>query len=60
MRNKKAYPSQEIDLSVTDQFGGSCFYEKGMDLRDYFAAKAMQSMLTALFMENTKKIHLNY
>jgi len=57
MRNIKAYPSKRIDSSVTDQFGGTCFkdYEKGMDLRDYFAAKAMQSMLTALFMENTKK-----
>ena len=51
MINKKAYPSQGFD------FNGN--QHSGMDLRDYFAAKAMQSMLTALFKENIKKIHLN-
>ena len=46
-----------INQILTDQFGGTCFkdYEKGMDLRDYFAAKAMQSMITAFYMENTRE-----
>ena len=47
MRNIKAYPSQGFDIN------GNRY--SGMDLRDYFAAKAMQSMLTALYMEDTKK-----
>ena len=57
MKNKKAYPSQELDFSETIIQGKTIYgnQHSGMDLRDYFAAKAMQSMLTALFMENTKK-----
>jgi len=47
MSNKKAYPSQEID------FNGN--QHSGMDLRDYFAAKAMQSMITAFYMEDTRE-----
>ena len=57
MNNKKAYPSQEIDFSETIIQGKTIYgnQHSGMDLRDYFAAKAMQSMLTALFKENIKK-----
>jgi len=57
MKNTKAYPSQEIDFSETIIQGKTIYGNQysGMDLRDYFAAKAMQSMLTALYMEDTKK-----
>ena len=36
----KAYP-----LVYKDQYSGEQKIEQGMDLRDYFAAKAMQTML---------------
>ena len=57
MRNKKAYPSQEIDFSETIIQGKTIYgnQHSGMDLRDYFAAKAMQSMITAFYMENTRE-----
>jgi len=45
MNNTKAYPSKGFDIN------GNRY--SGMDLRDYFAAKAMQSMITASYMENT-------
>jgi len=47
MNNKKAYPSQELD------FNGNL--NLGMDLRDYFAAKAMQSMLNAFYNDEAKE-----
>ena len=48
MNYEKAYPSQEIDFRETI-IQGKTIYENqhlGMDLRDYFAAKAMQSLIT--------------
>ena len=36
MNNKKAYPSQEIDFNGNQHLG--------MDLRDYFAAKALEGI----------------
>ena len=47
MNYKKAYPSQEFDFNGNQHLG--------MDLRDYFAAKAMQSMITAFYMEDTRE-----
>jgi len=47
MNNKKAYPSQEIDFNGNQHLG--------MDLRDYFAAKAMQSMITEFYREDAKE-----
>ena len=57
MNDTKAYPSNEFDLSTSSKLGGTCFknHEQGMDLRDYFAAKAMQSMITTLYSEDTKE-----
>jgi len=57
MNNKKAYPSQEIDFSETIIQGKTIYgnQHSGMDLRDYFAAKAMQSMITAFYMEDTRE-----
>jgi len=57
MSNKKAYPSKEIDLSESQIQGRQIVYDQhsGMDLRDYFAAKAMQSMLTAFYMEEARE-----
>jgi len=57
MRNKKAYPSQEIDFSETIIQGKTIYgnQHSGMDLRDYFAAKAMQSMITAFYMEEARE-----
>ena len=40
-------PEEKID------FNGN--QHSGMDLRDYFAAKAMQSMITAFYKKNTKE-----
>ena len=50
MSNIKAYPSQEIDFRETI-IQGKTIYENqhlGMDLRDYFAAKAMQGISSTL------------
>jgi len=46
MNNKKAYPSQEIDFSETTIQGKTIYEDQdsGMDLRDYFAAKALQGI----------------
>ena len=57
MKNTKAYPSQEIDFSETIIQGKTIYgnQHSGMDLRDYFAAKAMQSMITAFYMEDTRE-----
>jgi len=57
MSNTKAYPSKEIDLSESQIHGRQIVYDQhsGMDLRDYFAAKAMQSMITAFYMEDTRE-----
>jgi len=57
MNNKKAYPSQEIDFSETIIQGKTIYNNQhsGMDLRDYFAAKAMQSMITAFYKEDAKE-----
>jgi len=57
MSNVKAYPSQEIDFRETI-IQGKTIYENqnlGMDLRDYFAAKAMQSMLNEFYQGKSKK-----
>ena len=52
MSNTKAYPSKEIDLSESQIHGRQIVYDQhsGMDLRDYFAAKAMQGIF-----ENNEK-----
>jgi len=57
MKNTKAYPSKEIDLSESQIHGRQivCDQHSGMDLRDYFAAKAMQSMITAFYREDKKE-----
>jgi len=57
MSNTKAYPSKEIDLSESQIHGRQIVYDQhsGMDLRDYFAAKAMQSMITAFYMEEARE-----
>ena len=39
----KAFPSNP---DYIDQYGNNKHVEDGMDLRDYFAAKAMQGMLS--------------
>jgi len=54
MNHEKAYPSQEIDFNETI-IQGKTIYENqhlGMDLRDYFAAKAMQSLILIIHSEN--------
>ena len=50
MSNTKAYPSQEIDFSETIIQGKTIYgnQHSGMDLRDYFAAKAMQGISSTL------------
>ena len=57
MSNKKAYPSQEIDFSETIIQGKTIYGNQhlGMDLRDYFAAKAMQSIVSAFYINNKKE-----
>jgi len=57
MSNTKAYPSKEIDFSETIIQGKTIYgnQHSGMDLRDYFAAKAMQSMITAFYMEEARE-----
>ena len=52
MSNTKAYPSKEIDFSETIIQGKTIYgnQHSGMDLRDYFAAKAMQGIF-----ENNEK-----
>jgi len=57
MNNRKAYPSQEIDFNETIIQGKTIYgYQNlGMDLRDYFAAKAMQSILNAFYNDEAKE-----
>ena len=52
MKNTKAFPSKEFDLNISKSLGGTCFknHEQGMDLRDYFAAKAMQGMVSSFYL----------
>jgi len=47
MRNKKAYPSKEIDFTTTIIKGYTVYRSQnsGMDLRDYFAGKIIQSFI---------------
>lgn len=43
----KAYPNLQIVVSDMGQVRAVTQSDSGMDLRDYFAAKAMQALLTA-------------
>jgi uncharacterized protein YaiE (UPF0345 family) len=44
----KAFPSEN-----NEYFDGRSFKQNGMDLRDYFAAKAMQGLLATISYEHS-------
>lgn len=48
MTNQKAFPSKEIDFteSQMQQRTVYCGKDFGMDLRDYFAARSMQALIS--------------
>lgn len=45
----KAFPNKKIDNHGYD------VYSTGMDLRDYYAAKAMQGLMSTAFNENVSR-----
>jgi hypothetical protein len=48
--NPSAFPSKEIDYRESAMQGQTVYHdqEMGMTLRDYFAAKAMQSLISKI------------
>lgn len=49
--NPPAFPTKSIDFQASAIQGSTVYdnYDEGMTLRDYFAAKAMQSIITGAF-----------
>ena len=47
--NPKAFPSKKFDKYESQRMGGTCYsdHESGMTLRDYFAAKALEAIISS-------------
>ena len=46
MNNIPAFPTARVNINGVDEQDGIQIFGAGMTLRDYFAAKAMQSLLS--------------
>jgi len=53
MKNEPAFPFQ---INFPNEAGKGIMYHEGMTLRDYFAAKAMQGLITdqSIFLDNNE------
>lgn len=49
INNPKAFPSKKFDRYESQRMGGTYYsnHESGMSLRDYFAAKAMEGLVSS-------------
>jgi hypothetical protein len=47
MNNQPAFPTARVNINGVDEQDGIQIYGAGMTLRDYFAAKALQRLLTS-------------
>lgn len=55
-KNPSAFPNKEIDWNASQIQQRTVYFdeEKGMTLRDYFAAQAMQGILSGIYSLNEK------